>query len=239
MFSRLPAAVFGVLLLAAGCAPEFQPQITPIKDPSAYRITHSEDGLSVGFHFLSVEEQKEHFGVDMSRADVVPVRVVVRNDSRREYFLDAGQVFGRTSSGDLYPVYRLDQSIERIRRSEVGRSMAKGAAAGIAVGILVGAASGAAVGGLSGGSGTDGAQVGAAGGAVVGGISGAGVSADATSQAIKRELRKVDWGSRVVYPGRLEHGFLFMKPGVAYDALEVRLHNVNDDLAKRVLVRVR
>jgi len=133
------------------------------------------------------------------------VRIVVRNDDTSEYYIQAEQIFGKTANGDLYPAYRLDQSIERIRQSELGEAMARGAA-------TVGTA---------------------------GGLSGASASADATTYAIKRELRKVDWGNRVVYGGRIEHGFLFMKPGVAYEALEVLIYNVNKRENTRVSLSVR
>ena len=194
--------------------------------------------MQIGFHFLSIQEQKEHFGIDMSKSDVLPVRIVVRNDGEHEFYLQAEQMFGRVPNGDLYPSYRLDQSIERIRRSEVGEAMARGAIAGILIGAAVGATAGAAIGGATGGDTGEGAAIGAATAGTAGGLSGASAGADATSYAIRKELRKVDWGNRVSYPGRIEHGFLFMKPGVPYEALEVLLYNVNRSENKRIAIRV-
>lgn len=230
----LVACCIGTAL--TGCASQFQANITPIKSPMSYAASYERDGLQIGFHMLPPSKQVEHFGVDMTRADVVPIRVVVRNDSDNEFYIQAEQTFGRTPNGDLYPAYRLDQSIERIRRSEIGRAMARGAIAGILVGAAVGAAAGAAIGEAAADSAGEGAAIGAAIAGTSGGLAGAGASADATSRAIRKELRKVDWGSRVVYPGRIEHGFLFMKPGVPYEALEVLLYNVNERASERINV---
>ncbi len=229
----IAVCVAGALTITAGCAPQFQSNITPIKPPTSYATSYEQDGLQIGFHVLSAVEQVEHFGVEMTEADVMPVRIVVRNDSKDEFYIQAEQIFGKARNGDLYPGYRLDQTVERIRRSEVGKAMARGAAAGIIFGAALGAASGAALGAAVDDPG-GGAAIGAAAGGTAGGFSGAGASADATTRAIKRELRKVDWGSRVIYPGQTVHGFLFMKPGVPYVALEVLLYKFNKRQSTRV-----
>lgn len=231
--------VFVALILLGGCAPGFKSDITPIKSPSSYPTSYSKDGLQIGFHFLTVEDQKRHFGVDMSRADVVPLRVVVRNDSKNEYYIKSDQIFGRTPGGDLYPAYRLDQSVQRVRQSEIGRAMAAGAATGLIVGAAIGAAAGAAIGQATADSPGQGAAIGAAVGGTGGGLRGAAVAADGISRAIQKELRKVDWGSRVVYPGHIIHGFIFMKPGISYEALEILLHNVNERRFQRVSVGIK
>ena len=172
------AAVFAAAFVAA-CTPRFQSSITPIKSPTNYRTSHQEGGLQIGFHFLSTEEQVEHFGVDMTKADVTPVRIVVRNDDTDEFYIQAEQIFGKTADGDLYPTYRLDQSIERIRRSEIGEAMARGAMAGILIGAAVGAAAGAAIGQAAADDAGGGAAIGAATAGSVGGLSGASATADA------------------------------------------------------------
>ena len=237
----LRISVVAVLLteFVVACSPGFQSTITPIKSPTSFRTSHQEGGLQIGFHFLSSEEQVEHFGVDMTEADIVPVRFVVRNDDASEFYIQAEQIFGKTAGGDLYPAYRLDQSIERIRRSEIGEAMARGAAAGILIGAAVGAAAGAAIGDATGGDAGAGAAVGAATLGTAGGLSGASASVDSTTHAIKKELRNVAWGNRVVYAGRTEHGFLFMKPNVPYEALEVLIYNVNARENSRVTVQIR
>ena len=237
-FHVVLAAVFAAAFVAA-CAPRFQSSITPIKSPTNYPTSHQEGGLQIGVHFLSTEEQVEHFGVDMTKADVTPVRIVVRNDDTDEFYIQAEQIFGKTADGDLYPAYRLDQSIERIRRSEIGEAMARGAMAGILIGTAVGAAAGAAIGQAAADDAGGGAAIGAATAGSVGGLSGASASADAAAHAIKKELRKVDWGNRVVYSGRTEHGFMFMKPNISYRALEVLIYNVNERANSRIAIPVK
>ena len=230
-------AVLSVAIVGA-CSPGFQSNVTPIKNPMDYRIAHREGGLQIGFDFLSVEEQIEHFGVDMTKADVVPVRIVVRNDDRDEFYIQADQIFGETADGDLYPAYRLDQTIERVRRSELGKAMVRGAVSGVLVGAAVGAATGSVIGNVAYDDGGGGAAIGAATLGTAGGLTGADAAMDSTSRAIKKELRKVDWGDRVVYPGRIEHGFLFMKPGAPYEALDMSIYNVNERRNSRIVIRI-
>lgn len=225
-------------LILAGCGKPIQTNIVPIKDPSSYASAYSQDGLQIAFEMLSPEQQVEQFNIDMTDADVVPIRIIVRNDSQNEFYIKAEQVYGKTANGDLYPAYQLDQTIQRVRGSEVGKAMATGAIAGVLIGAAAGAAAGAAIGGaVDGGSGAAaGAAIGGATGGTVGGASGAVGYADSVSRQIAIELRKVDWGGKVVYPGHIEHGFIFMKPGVAYEALEVLIYNVNERRNDRVAI---
>ena len=235
---RRTTSLLLICLLAAGCAPQFQSNITPIRAPTSYPASYDEAGFQIAFDVLSPAAQEEHFGVDMTDGDVLPVRIVIRNDSQHEYYVQAEQIFGRTANGDLYPAYRLDQSVARVRQSEIGEAMARGAFAGIVIGAAAGAAAGAAIGGAAGDAG-QGAALGAAVGGTSGGISGAAGGADSISHAIKKELRKVDWGSRVVYPGHTLHGFLFLKSGVPYESIEALLYNVNKRENTRILVGLR
>ncbi len=230
----LTVAVIASAGMLFACAPQFQSNVTPIRVPTSYSSSYEKNGLQIGFEVLSPAKQIEHFGVDLTPAEVMPIRIVVRNDAEDEYYIQAGQVFGVTPAEDLYPSYRLDQTVDRIRKSQIGNAMASGAATGLLVGAAVGAAAGAAIGGSVGDAG-QGAAVGAAVGGTSGGLTGATAAMDATSRAIKKELRKVDWGDRVVYPGRTEHGFLFMKSGIQYTALEILLYDVN----KRKNTRIR
>lgn len=225
-----------IALALAGCAPGFQSNVTPIKSPTSYKASYQSDGFQIGFDVLTPQEQIAQFGTDMTKADVVPIRVVARNDGNDELYVQEDQIFGKTDSGDLYPAYRLDQSIDRIRNSEVGKAMASGAAMGLIVGAAIGAAAGAAISSSAGGNAGQGAAVGAAVGGTGGGLGGAAAAGDSTSQKIKNELRKVDWGDRVVYPGHIEYGYVFMKPGVDYQALEVLLYDVNKRQNNRISI---
>jgi hypothetical protein len=235
---RLVALACVLSLALAGCGKPIQTNIVPIKDPASYASAYSKDGFQIAFELLSPEQQIEQFNIDMTDADVVPIRIIVRNDSQNEFYIKAEQVFGKTANADLYPAYRLDQTIQRVRESEVGKAMASGAIAGVLVGAAVGAAAGAAIGGaVDGGSGAaTGAAIGGATGGTVGGVSGAAGYADSVSRQIAVELRKVDWGNKVVYPGHIEHGFLFLKPGVPYESLEVLIYNVNERKNERVAI---
>lgn len=167
-----------VALALAGCGPGFQSNVTPIKNPTSYKASYQSDGFQIGFDVLTTQEQVAQFGVDMTKADVVPIRVVARNDGNDELYVQEDQIFGKTDGGDLYPAYRLDQSIDRICNSEVGKAMASGAAMGLIIGAAIGAAAGAAISSSAGGNAGQGAAVGAAVGGTGGGLSGAAAAGD-------------------------------------------------------------
>ena len=109
-------------------------------------------------------------------------------------------------SGELANAYTLQQATDRVRESSIGTT----AATGLVLGGLAGAAAGAAIGGAIGGG------RGAGTGAAIGGTTGAvGGTAEGTSDTIthrfRRELAAQDFSDRVVRPGYIEHGFLYMK----------------------------
>jgi hypothetical protein len=208
----IPIISILIIFVFFGCT-HFQSNVVPIKQPSAYPNHVNVDGLIVAIEPLrDVEALKQQFGVDLSNADVLPVKLIVKNEGDHEVEIDSTQIFGLLADGTMYNAYQLDQATGRIRHSEIGKEMAVGAAIGAAAGIVAGAAAGAAIGAAAGG-GSDSVALGAAIGGGVGGVSGGVVGAtergDAISAKIRRELRRLDWGDRVIYPGKLIYGFLF------------------------------
>lgn len=210
-------------------------------------------GLFVAFAMLSPDEQVEQFNIVMkSAADVTPERMVVRNDGGSVLHIRSGQVLGRTAKGATYPAYPLEQTIRRVRRSRVGKAMASGAVTGMVVRVrsTLGAAAATAMdvdGGaaiamaVGGGAATAGAAgrgttLGAATARTGGGLYGAAAGADAASRQIAQELRKVNWGRRVVRPGDTERGYLFLRPNIAYEALDVLVYNVDTGETRRLSV---
>ena len=236
MLSRF-ALVLLILLVVSGCGASFQPNVTPIHSPEEYSSSFENDGLKIGFEFLNPGKQIENFGVDLTKANIQPVRIVVLNDSIYEFHIQDDQIFGRTKEMDLYPVYRIDQTTEQVLKSEIGAATSRGAITGLA-GLIVGAAAGAVIGEAVWGDASEGAVV----GGTIGALSGAASATDAmdtTSLAIKEELRKINWGNRVIHPGQIEYGFLFFKTGPVYEALRFLIFNVNQTDSKQVIIPVR
>lgn len=213
--------------LTAGCATmEVKP--TAFRAPTQYQNHYEHSGFTIAFlPILNEEESRKSFNVDFGRTDVIPVRVIVQNRGNREIMIDAKQVFGTTSEGDFYQSYDLDQSTRIIRRSEIGKGMATGAAVGALAGAAIGAGVGAAVGHASGGSGH--ASRGAESGAIIGGTAGAvgGVTAgaDAIDQQVRREMRRADWGTQVIYPGEMKTGFIFF-PRVEFREIAFSIYDL-------------
>jgi hypothetical protein len=74
--------------------------------------------------------------------------------------------------------------------------------------------------------GGEGAGTGAAVGGVVGGTTGGAEGAsDSITHRFRRELAAQDFGDRVVRPGHIEHGFLYMK-WAPYQSVRVLLFDI-------------
>jgi phage tail tape-measure protein len=151
------------------------------------------------------EHSTRIFGTDLRTAEVLPLHLIVRNAGTHEFEINAAQIFGITTGGEFAGAYTLHQASQRVRESSIGTT----AATGLAVGALAGAAAGAAIGAAA--AGGEGAATGAAVGGAVGGVGGvAEGTSDTITSRFKRELAAQDFGDRVIAPGNIEHGFVYL-----------------------------
>ncbi len=237
----LPAACLCALTLAA-CPSPLDGLLTgapvPLTRAAFPAGSYEQGGLLVMIALLSPSEQVEQFNVDMELADVTPVRMLVRNDAGGVLRIRSEQVLGHTIDGATYPAYRLDQTVRRVRGSRVGRAMASGSVTGTVIRVRAANPGVAAVGMTTDGAGASaqGAILGAAAAGAAGGLSGAAAGADVAAGRIATELRKIDWGRRVVGPGRTERGYLFFKPGVTYAALDVQVYDADTGQTRRLRI---
>jgi hypothetical protein len=218
-----------VPLTSAGCR-SIEVRPAPFRPPAQYAEHFESNGFAVAFvPILDKKASRECFNVDFTRSAVLPVRVIAQNNGNREILVDAKQIFGVTSIGDFYQSYDLDQSTRIIRRSQIGSGMATSAIVGAIAGGAIGAGIGAGIGRAAGGSG-DTAR-GAEAGAIIGGTAGAAAGAmgraDETTTRIRREMRRADWGSQVVYPGEIRTGYVFL-PREAFAELAFNLYDLID-----------
>lgn len=227
-------SVFCFLFSAiTGCA-TFQDMVTPIRPPADY-YTHTDvGGVIIAVEVLSTPEQsRAQFNTDLGRIGILPIKLIVKNNSGQSVQIDRSQIFGVLNDGSMFNSYALHQSIERIRGAETAKGAVKGAGAGAAVGAIAGAALGA----VSGGDSRDvGRMAGTMG--VMGGFMGAVVGGDSIASYIPKKMHYLDWGKRNIRPGYLISGFIFL-PKNNYAQLKIAVLNTVEDRVSETAIGLR
>jgi hypothetical protein len=215
-----------MLLFLAGCA-TYKTQYASFRPPEGYANVQTMDGIKLGGEAYADEDAAENaFGFDIKGASaLLPVQLVITNDSGRNLEIVTGQTFLVDTQGRYWSVIPNRDAVERVEKStQLGAFFGSGAGKGATIGAVGGAILGAAIGIVSGdnvGSALGkGAALGGAAGAVIGGTQ------EGTSE--KREYRIIDdlrekgLEGKVIPPGWLANGFLFF-PGEAPGAKGLRL----------------
>lgn len=222
------AGCFAIVIV--GCASPLQVDTASFKAPTSYANHQVIEGLEIAI--VPIDDKaasKETFGTDMRSAQVLPIQLIVRNAGTREFEINHTQIYG-IGAGDQYTVaYTLGRAAERVRGSSIGTTAVAGATAGAVASAAAGAALGAAIGGAGGDAGT-GAAVGAAIGATTGTAAGLaeGLS-DRFTMEFKRQLATLAFEDRVVFPGDIQQGFIYLK-WQPYQSLRIKLFDISANL---------
>jgi hypothetical protein len=211
-------------LVAGGCA-RYQRREMPFRAATDYASHQSIDGADLGVLTMDDPRQaRDAFGFDIVGAGVLPVQVVIDNNSTQSLHIIPDQSYLILPNGDRYGLLDPDKARERIASKtswgEVGPQAGRGALLGGAGGVLIGGALGVVTGRNVLRAAGKGAVVGAAGGAVVGGAQGA--SEPDTNREIAQDLRTASLQNKRVAPGESGHGILFF-PGEARGAVQLHL----------------
>jgi outer membrane lipoprotein SlyB len=200
-------ALFLAGVLSGACSAPLKTSVAPLRMPATYSSFVQWEGLELAIDPIDTPEKSQLiFGTDMWEATVLPLHLIARNVGTHEFEIASGQIFGVAPSGELANAYTLQQATDRVRASSIGTT----AATGLVVGALAGAAAGAAIGGTV--AGGRGVGTGAAIGGTAGGMAGTAEGAsDTITHRFRRELAAQDFSDRVVRPGHIEHGFLYMQ----------------------------
>lgn len=223
----------GLLLIGTGCAAPLRTTVAPFRLPESYPSSIQIEGLALAVDPIDTEEQSTRsFGTDLRIADVLPLHLIARNSGSHEFEINAAQIFGITTGGEFAGAYTLHQASQQVRDSSIGTT----AATGLAMGALAGAAAGAAIGAAAGGG--EGAATGAA---IGGAVGGAGGVAEGTSDTIthryKRELAAQDFGDRVIAPGNIEHGFVYLK-WQPYTSIRIKVFDITTNKVHEIQLPV-
>jgi len=220
-----------IVYFCVSCAAPLKTKPTAFTDPNLLANKVELNGLVVGVELLDTPARSEEaFGTDLGVSGVLPVRVIARNGGTHEFEIDARQMFGILPNAQLVQAYNLDQATGEIRASSIGTTVATGAVVGALAGAAVGAGIGAGVGQAYGDAGT-----GAATGAAVGGTAGAAHGAAAGGSdwitiEFRRQLAATQFGDKVLFPGNLDQGFVFLRAG-SYSKLRVLVRDITENKA--------
>jgi len=231
--SRGLVSILVLILSTWSCSAPLKTSVAPIRIPSSYPSYVQWEGLELAIDPIDTPEKSQAlFGTDVWDATLLPLHLIIRNTGTHEFEIASAQIFGVTASGELANAYTLQQATDRVRESSIGTT----AATGLVLGSLAGAAAGAAIGGAVGGG--RGAGTGAAIGGTAGGVAGtAEGTSDTISHRFRRELAAQDFGDRVVRPGHIEHGFLYMK-WAQYNTVRLLVFDITSNKRQELTISV-
>lgn len=199
--------LFGI----AGCA-LYGERVAPVPLPSSQANHMDVMGAKlVAYPYVDEDSAEAVFGFDIRNAGLLPVRLVVDNQSVGAVEVDPSQTFLIDEQGQAWPLLTADQAYKRLSsRVQVGETLkgavkpsvllgAAGAVAGFAIGVLTknigeGIAKGAAV------------------GASIGAIYGGGRRYVTLDSEIQKDLQHHSLRNEKVGKGELAYGYLFF-PG--------------------------
>lgn len=208
----------------SACA-TYQTKYVPFRPPQDYANYSNAFGLKVGAEpFVDAKLSEEAFGFNIRAAGILPVQVVIDNQSGQNVEAVAGQTFLIDNTNRYWKILTNREAVERVQKATEGGAIAGGAGKGAALGASAGALLGLALAVVSGsdvGSAiVKGGIAGGAGGAVIGGASKAGDDRQ-REMKIADDLREKGIEGKVLTAGALANGFIFF-PGEAASAKELR-----------------
>ncbi len=200
------------LLILAGCA-TYGNNVAPVPLPSYQpgHVTIDKVNL-IARVYLNPKVAQKRFGFDIRGAGLVPVQIVIDNQSKKDVEIVPSQTFLIDTQGNAWPLLSAKEAYNRIKNhvqmGQTAISTVKPAALLGAAGALVGFAIGVVSGHNVGQSVAKGAVIGATAGALGGGATGyANVESEIKHDLISKSLQ-----NRAIRAGELAHGFLFF-PG--------------------------
>lgn len=208
----------------AACA-TYHSRAVPFRTPTDYGNSLVVSGVSLGAEsFADPAAAGETFGFDIRSAGLLPVQVVIDNQSGQGIQIMSRQSFLIDNRGRYWNVLTTREAVQRVDRATsdgaIGSGAGRGAMYGAAAGTILGLALGIVSGGNSGSAALKGGVLGAAGGALIGGASAA--DNPDHSATVSGDLRDKGIDGKVIPAGALATGFIFF-PGEAPGAKSLRL----------------
>ncbi|MCL7419452.1 MAG: hypothetical protein M8364_00910 [Methylobacter sp.] len=208
---------YGLLALLAGCllagCSTYKERVSPVLLPSASVGHINIRGARIAAtSYVDEKKAKSVFGYDVRGMGLLPVRLVIDNQSREEVNLQSQQTFLIDNLGQAWPLLTIDQAYRRVSEDvEFGETL-KGTLRPSALMGAAGALAGLAIGIISGGNIGDTTGKGAMAGAAAGALYGGATTHDEYGQQILNDLARYSLRTERISPGELAYGYLFF-PG--------------------------
>lgn len=216
--------IVALTLLLLGCS-KYSDKVSPVALPQSSKDhVNIRGALLTAESYVDEDEAENVFGFDIRSAGLLPVRLVIDNQSGLRVEIQPDQTFLIDRVGQAWPLLTQNQAFQRVKDEvEVGETLlgaakpsillgAAGAVAGFAIGILTGENLGTAT--------VKGAALGASAGALYGGT----VRHMDYGDEIRKDLLHKALRNQRINPGQLAYGYLFF-PGKeeAESAIALRL----------------
>lgn len=217
-----------LLIIAAhlsACA-TYESKSVSFRSPQDYANFQNTSGLQVGAEsFADTKLAEQAFGFDIRAAGLLPVQVVIDNQSGQGIEVVSGQTFLIDETNRYWKILTNREAADRVQKATDSGAIAGGAGKGAAWGAAAGALMGLAIGVVSGrdvgSSVVKGGVLGGAGGAVIGGANKAGNDQQRDFK-IADDIRDKGVEGKIMSPESLASGFIFF-PGEVSSAKELRL----------------
>ena len=217
-----------LLIIAAhlsACA-TYESKSASFRPPQDYANFQNTSGLQVGAEsFADTKLAEQAFGFDIRAAGLLPVQVVIDNQSGQGIEVVSGQTFLIDETNRYWKILTNREAADRVQKATDSGAIAGGAGKGAAWGAAAGALMGLAIGVVSGrdvgSSVVKGGVLGGAGGAVIGGANKAGNDQQRDFK-IADDIRDKGVEGKIMSPESLASGFIFF-PGEVSSAKELRL----------------
>jgi len=201
-----------ICLMLAACS-SYGDRVAPVPLPTASAGHVDVSGVMVAAtSYVDEKKAKAVFGFNIRAAGLLPVRLVIDNQSGEPVSLQPQQTFLIDNSAQAWPLLSSDQAYKRVSSDvELGETL-KGV---VKPSVLMGAAgalAGFAIGVLSGHNLADTTAKGAIAGASVGALYGGATAHEEYGQQIRNDLMRHSLRNKRVLKGELAYGYLFF-PG--------------------------
>lgn len=230
-------ALLSLVVVLSACA-TYGERVAPVPLPEAQAAHVEVDGAKIlAQDFANNREAEKAFGFDIRGAGLLPVRLVIDNQSPGEVRVDPKQTFLIDSQGQAWPLLSAEQAYQRVKSyvelGETAKGIGKPAlllgAAGAIAGAAIGIVAGHDIGEIVGKS----AAAGAAAGALLGGAR----QYEELDSRISRDLHQASLRNDSIGSGELAYGYLFF-PGKEEAKSAAVLRLALDVNSKRRVVRV-
>jgi hypothetical protein len=217
--------LLGVLLFGLFSCTTYKTQYTGFRPPADYANNADAGGVVIGAEaYADRNAARDAFGFDVKKAGLLPVQVVMDNQSGDQARVILDQTFLVDNENRYWNLIANKAAVKRVADATQSGAILSGAGKGAGWGAATGAVLGAAFGILTGEnvaeSAGKGAAVGAAGGAVYGGTK---KGTDTGRQrTIADDIRDKGLEGKVIPDQSMANGFLFF-PAEATSAKELRL----------------